>query len=128
MKKCIALILSLIYLSTSSGIVMNVQYCFEEIASVKIQGFGKDKCCCTNSSDKSGCCSNELKVFKVDVSHVPSTADFNIGAPFYFIKPLSFFNVSPVLLCPVKLLQSSDNSPPLAAAIPIYIKNCVFRI
>lgn len=128
MKKCIALVLSLLYLSTSSGMVINVQYCFEKIASVELEGFGETNWCCTNSSEKSDCCSNELKVAKADVSPAASTVDYNIGAPVYFIKLLSFYGVSSVLSSSVKLLQSSDNSPPVTADTPIYIKNCVFRI
>lgn len=128
MKKCIALILSLIYLSTSSGMVMNVQYCFEKIASVTIEGFGEDKSCCTNSPKKSGCCSNEFKVVKVDVSHAPSSADYKFEAPVLFLTSLISCTLTPVLLSPVEPLQFSDSSPPLTAATPIYIKNCVFRI
>jgi hypothetical protein len=128
MKKCIALILSLIYLSASSGMVMNVQYCFEKVASIKIDGIGEDKWCCTNSSKKSDCCSNELMGVKVDASHAPASTDFNLEAPVQFYNSSTSYSLSPVLLSDVEPLQSSDNSPPFAAATPIYIKNCVFRI
>lgn len=119
MKKCIALILSLIYLTTSSGMVMNVQYCFEKIASVKIEGFGKDKCCCTKSPKKAGCCSNELKVVKVDVSNAASSVDYKFEAPVLFLNTTFLYNPSQVIYSDVEPLHFSDSSPPLAAATPI---------
>lgn len=126
--KSIALILSLIYLSTSSGMVMNVQYCFDKVSSITLDGFDKDKWCCTNSSEKSDCCSNEIKVVKVDASHSPSSANFNFEPPVQLLHFFTSYILSPVLQSTGELLQSSDNSPPFPAATPIYIKNCIFRI
>lgn len=129
MKKLFALILALAYLSASSGMVLNVQYCFNQVSSVQVNGFGEDNCCCNGTKNKAGCCSNEVKVVKLQDTHHAAFANYSIDHPIQlFPVPLSF--LQPVLTVPVgeNFIYSSDNSPPDKSAPSIYIKNCVFRI
>lgn len=128
MKKLIVLILALTYLSTSSGMVMNVQYCFDKVSSVKVNGFGaEDSCCCSGAEKTSGCCSNDVKVVKPQESHQP-VFNYSTENPIHFSSiPLSYLDPLPTKPVGEDLIQISDSSPPLPSA-PIYIKNCVFRI
>jgi hypothetical protein len=128
MKKVIALILTLVYLSTSSGMVLNVQYCMGELSSVKVEGFSRDKCKCAASEKSFGCCSNEYKVAKIKEPHAASIIHYSIDAPVAnTTSGVSLINYSPTLSAG-QLIRSSDSSPPLRTSPHIYIKNCVFRI
>lgn len=129
MKKVIALILALVYLSTTSGMVMNVQYCFDKVSSVQVNGFGdKDGCCCIGAEKTAGCCSDEVEMVKLHESHQAAFANYSIENPTQLLSiPLSYIDSSPIVSVSEELVQISDSSPPLPSA-PIYIKNCVFRI
>ena len=129
MKKLIACILAVVYLSASSGMVVNVQYCMDKVASVQVNGFGNENICCTDGGKTAGCCSDELKVVKLQESHNAAVASYSMENPAQLLGvPLSFINSSPLVLADEKRVQMADSSPPLASASSIHIRNCVFRI
>jgi hypothetical protein len=128
MKKFIALILALVYLSTSSGMVLNVQYCFNEVSSVTVNGIGDNTCCCTGLVKTTSCCSDEVKLVKLEDSHEVSFTTYLKEASQVVTTPLSYIDPSPTCSTPEQLVQISDSSPPLPSTPSIFIKNCVFRI
>ena len=70
MKKFIIGILAVLYLAVSSGVVMEVHYCMGKIAGVEWYGGQNDKCGkCGMTEKKSGCCHDELKIYKLEDSH-----------------------------------------------------------
>lgn len=129
MKKVIALIVALVYLTTSSGMVMNVQYCFGKVSSVQVNGFGvEDGCCCKSEEKTSGCCSHDVLMVKLQDTHEAAFALFSIKNIVELNSlPLSFLNATPPQPLHKELVQVSDSSPPITPDA-IYIKNCVFRI
>lgn len=130
MKKLIVLILSLVYLSTSSGMVLNVQYCFDKVSSFSLNGFGNEDSCCGAIVEKSqGCCSDEVKVIKPQESHEGAFASYLFNNPIQpFSTPRSF--IDPPFIGPLRdqILRIRDSGHLLPADSEIYIKNCVFRI
>lgn len=129
MKKLIAFIAALVYLSTSSGMVMSVQYCFDKVSSIQVNGFGGgDGCCCIGAEKTEGCCSDEVKLVKLQQSHQATFVNYSIENSIQLLSiPLSYIDASPIVSVREELVQISDSSPPLPSA-PIYIKNCLFRI
>lgn len=129
MKKALTLTLALVYLSTSSGMVANVQYCFNKIFSVQINGFGDNSCCCTGAAKKAGCCSDEIKLVKLQESNRAAFTDYIIENSTERVSaPLSLIDSSPVTSTGRELIQIADSSPPVISAPPIFIRNCIFRI
>jgi hypothetical protein len=138
MKRCLATILAIIYLSTSMGATVHLHYCMGKLMGWGLLGHSDKDCTfCgmpTNAAAKDctvamkGCCRDEHHLIKnkgdqkdalhsFELSKVPVTAaDVPYGQ---WINP---FVVSPVLAQPV------GNGPPLAGSIPVFLRNCNFRI
>ena len=127
MKKFLAGILALIYFTATSGAVFNVHYCMGHVASVKVDNFSFKAGTCGNNQSKSDCCSDEIKVLKVDNSHKASIAAYNISTP------------APKLPSYASLIDQSQlisqltdlpvvHGPPDISSPHVYLLNCVFRI
>jgi len=89
MKRVVAIILTLLYLSSVSGLALNLHYCEGELNCVSL--WVKDDCCACPEEEKSGCCSDEgiyIKAF--DDSHTAANSTtFTFGAAL-ISSPLSF--------------------------------------
>jgi hypothetical protein len=128
MKQFFVGILAVLYLAVSSGVVMEVHYCMGKIAGVELYG-GHDDICgkCGMTEKKGGCCSDELKIYKLEDSHknVTNAISFNGGEtavlttyPEYDWLPAALPAAVPV---PV-------HSPPDTGGPALNIIHCVFRI
>ncbi len=127
MKSFVAIILAVLYFSTTSGMVMNIHYCMGKIASVKMKETDKDGCNRCASKSKKDCCKNEFKVVKLNVVHEKAATNNEIKIPAtnyyslvtaYLIQDIKISDVNQLL----------PDIPPLLPETGIYIKNCVFRI
>jgi hypothetical protein len=129
MKKIIASILMLLYISASGGVVLNVHYCMGEVSSVEIDNYKSGDDCekCGMPESSSSCCRSEFKVVKVDNLHKATVAAYNIQLS---VSDLPV-NVS---LIDVSKLNSSKaeryiaHSPPIEYSPDLSILHCTFRI
>ena len=77
---------------------------------------------------KKGCCKDEHKVIKTDnyqktdVTKIPTLQSFTLALP-----PQPFVLETEMLASRVKQLPYS-NAPPDRSTVPLYIRNCVYRI
>ena len=69
MKKAVIAILALLYIITTSGVVVNVHYCMGTVASVTYGHEAPESCGKCGMIEKDGCCHSELKVVKLDDVH-----------------------------------------------------------
>jgi hypothetical protein len=63
MKKFLALILAIIYITVSTGFIVNVHYCMGKVSSIKLEQTAK-KCCC--KKQHKNCCKTEQKLVKLN--------------------------------------------------------------
>lgn len=70
MLRFIGIIVALLYMTVTSGIVINIHYCMGEEQSVAV-GAPSDARCGTCGMD-GGCCHDELQVVKLQDSHHPA--------------------------------------------------------
>ena len=130
MKKIIASISFVCYLTVTSGVIVNFHYCMNRFASVQWFVAGNKNCptCGMKINKAHGCCHDEVKVVKMEVDqkttpaftyelpsidvvgHLPS--EF-IAAAFYNVDESSHFH---------------NHSPPLLTEQDTYLQNGVFRI
>ena len=128
MKKLAASILLLIYFVVSTGFVVSVHYCMDEVKGIELGHATNDACnqCGMVIQDSDGCCKDEVKVFKMPVDQLITKL---LIAGFAIPEVSSF--TSDYLLTPlVTSLQSEEpvaNGPPLCKQ-ETYLQNCVFRI
>ena len=128
MKKILVSIFLLLYLSSFSGIAMDIQYCMGKQVGVEFFHAKNSKCSRCSMKAKKSCCSDEYKFFKLKDDHknVPTILiQEPIGIAvcakhFYFINDL--FENNPTV-------AFNNNSLPLySPGSFICIKNGVFRL
>ena len=128
MKKLLLSILTIIYLTVSSGVAMEIQYCMGKKAGIDIYQSGEDKCGrCGMTEKKGGCCSDEHKFYKLADAHKNVFNDYNAyQAPAVFINEYICFSERSFSIIPVNILPKGD--PPDRSTVPVFIRNRVFRI
>ena len=123
MKKAVAFIVSLLYLSLTTGLSVNIHYCMGEILDVQFESYNNDDKCKT----KMPCCGHDYHFVKVSDEHQQISNDLNLKAPvveLHWINPPGDELISSTIDRSI----TNANSPPLLTDPDIYIQNCVFRI
>jgi hypothetical protein len=130
MKKIIASIAFLCYLTVTCGIIVNFHYCMNRLASLQFFVTENKTCpkCGMHIKKSHGCCRDEVKIIKMKVDQkAASNIVFELPAldvidqvPSLFITA-SFYNVN-------ETRHNHNHSPPLLTEQDTYLQNCVFRI
>ncbi len=125
MKKVLATILAVIYLTTTSGAVINMHYCMG-----KMYAFGlskKDNCSKCGMKKAKSCCNDEVKIIKIQDTH-HSVSETALYQP-YFASLQKEYNISNTVLQAVApAFAANNNSPPGSNKVPLYIAHCIFRV
>ena len=137
MKKVIVFILSVLYLSTSMGATVHMHYCMGRLVGWDLgNGESKDCISCGMAKDApmpgcsvgmKNCCHDEHMHIQSDRGQKPAQTWVEWGltpalATFFFSEWNMSIVVAPAVAHPVA------NGPPSAYRIPIFLRNCNFRI
>lgn len=133
MKKMLFTFLAILYLGTSSGFAMHFHYCMDELIGTSLSKAESKECenCGMEVAPQkdNGCCKEEYKQLKVDKD--PNVEDFalqimqTLGVS---LPPATFEIPSFLQLATSAADYPLVNSPPQSLAVPVYLRNCVFRI
>lgn len=129
MKKFFLSILTLMYMTVSSGVAMEIHYCMGKEAGVDYYALQEKKHCgkCGMKEKKGGCCTDEHKFFKLEDSHKQASNDIS-----FYSGDIALVNEAPVFdwNIPVSSATSSIhiNSPPDDHGPSVCVMNCVFRL
>lgn len=138
MKKVVVSILAVVYLATSMGATVHLHYCMGRLVSWGLADRAGQRCdfCGMQKMGPSGecvvgmknCCHEESKQIRngqdqkagQDLFHLVKVAPVlaEIPGPVW----VDAIILSPVLSLPV------SHGPPLVAAVPVFLRNCTFRI
>lgn len=132
MKKFFLTLMAFFYLAVASGAGVNLHYCMGELVDWSLTDSEKHACdFCgmekKESSEKS-CCKDVQHQAKVDQAQKANAQIYKFEQSVFVIpqvKPLE------VYLLPVTKITSQEarsNAPPLGQQLPIFIKNCTYRI
>jgi len=128
MKKFFLSILTLMYMTVSSGIAMEIHYCMGKRAGIEFYGSDSDKCGrCGMTEKKTGCCHDEHKFYKLSDDHknVSNTISFSAG-DIAISNDVPLFNwTAPA---DVTIAAVNNHSPPDYTGPSTCIMNCVFRL
>jgi hypothetical protein len=124
MKKFLAILLLGLYITTTSGIALSIQYCMGDISSVSI-GQTVSTTCPTCGMENEGCCHNDFKVVKLTDSHQASVILDDLQKPL-ILAPETFVPVYAALFSQDPYVTHRDHSPPTDHSLNILY--CVFRI
>ena len=140
MKKFLVSILTFLYLSSSIGATVHMHYCMDKLVSWGFSQKETNKKACDfcgmakkPSGDHcvkatSGCCKDKQKLVKLESDQKVSLFEYSFvkyfdGPFFYPIETGSVYKTfSPVLEYP------TTHAPPFKEKVPVFIRNCVFRI
>jgi hypothetical protein len=124
MKRLTTILLALVYIATTSGIVISTHYCMGEVAAVAL-GASESAKCGTCGMENEGCCHDDLLVIKLTENHNYTAANFEIPV----FEPISFKQAALEYLSIPGEAQSGkirNHSPPLPVSLNILF--CVYRI
>ncbi|WP_316809745.1 HYC_CC_PP family protein [Pedobacter heparinus] len=132
MKRTLLTILAIFYLGVSSGATVHFHYCMGELVSWGLEKQSRTICdFCgmpKSASKKKSCCKDVEQQVKVAKSQ-------KVNQVIYKFDQLPSLSVLPELFVsyqapvPVKITGTAwSNAPPDEQQIPVYLKNCTYRI
>ncbi len=132
MKKFITAILAVLYLGTSTGAMIHMHYCMGKLAN---WGLGQQdsktcgKCGMEKSDQKdNGCCKDEHKFFKDDSAQKVTERSLHLMQVVAVALPPDFTQLPQIAFTSITEECPVSNAPPRTPGVPIYIRNCTFRI
>ena len=132
MKKFLAAILAILYLSTTIGATIHMHYCMGRLVDWGLTHSNSSTCARCGMEKKSGsfngCCKDECKQLRVDKDQKINESDIKLNGAITEITLINFSDqsISYPLTSPV--CSTNINSPPLCRHTSLNIFNCVFRI
>jgi hypothetical protein len=126
MKQVIIIILMLVYGVSSSGMTINLHFCCGKLDDISFSAHTKD-CPMGSTQKKSNCCDNKQIVAKLN-------ADQQVFLKYIKTSQSSTVDVDLTLhssLFPAEMAlikQPAPGQPLPHTSVPLFIKNCVFRI
>jgi|SRR5882757_5941891 len=138
MKKFLATILAIVYLSTSMGTTVHLHYCMGKLVAWGLLDHtskdctfcgmqnkpAADECMVTNT----GCCRDEQMQIKSSKDVKLSQNSLELAKITVTIADVPYSAwIDPFVISPV-LVQSLANGPPLTGDVPVFLRNCNFRI
>jgi hypothetical protein len=128
-KKVVVILLMLIYGSATMGATVHLHYCMNELVGWSLWHSENEECGrCGMKEDKTSCCKDEHKHFKLKVDHQKAAAAVfitNIVAP-AVITPTTDFDFQPFLQ--VTESYSPCHAPPDIGDTKLHVLHCVFLI
>ena len=130
MKKLTVSIFAVFYLAISSGFTVHIHYCMNKVAGWNLFHSDKGKCgtCGMHKDDSKGCCKDEQKVVKFTNDQKLTDNSFTQ------IQQLSLAIITPVitdhdyLTTQSELTELFNLPPPYLRSVPVFVRNCNFRI
>ena len=124
-KQFLAAIVLLVYFCATTGFVISLHYCMDRFDSAELGATKNDRCnkC---GMHKNGCCWDDVKVVRLQTSHLASKINID-----EFAAPAIQSLTTGFILSPFENVSSAKNSfahsPPLSEQ-DTYLRNRVFRI
>jgi hypothetical protein len=126
LKRSVVLMLMMLYVVTVSGFALNLHYCFNRLSAVNIDA-PSGSCSKVLEKAKMKCCQERHIEVKVKDSHQAGSPSF-WGKFFIFDLPALSLPDFSVSFPNERVERLLDRGPPEPPGIPVFIKNCTFRI
>jgi len=126
MKKVFALILSLVYLTSSVGATIHLHYCMDKLINWSLRSDG-NKCKNCGMEKDGKCCKDENKFVKNSLDQSTTSAIQILQAP-VISDHLSFISINENYSFSSINEYPTSHAPPIRTGVDILVRNCVFRI
>lgn len=132
MKKVFITILAVLYLFTSLGATIHLHYCMGKLADWGL-GHDNSKICGICGMEKkdskdNGCCKDEQKFLKNSSDQKITESSFQINQILGLALAADYIEISFTPITSITEENPDSHAPPRTQAVPVYIRNCVFRI
>jgi len=130
-KKLFITFLAVLYLGASSGATLHYQFCMGRLVKVSLWHNHTEKChtCGMDRKVKAikKCCTDKHQQLKSEKSGSLTYSQFTFAtsAGLPVILPFEAMNCSYV---PLIIAYPVSKAPPSVPAVPVFLRNCVFRI
>lgn len=138
MKKVFATILAIIYLSTSMGATVHLHYCMGKLFSWGLTNQDSQNCghcgMPKNAKDghcmamKDGCCKDKETLVKLDKDQKVSESAYKFLHFTYEAVIVSPANPATTYVVSYITGYPTTNAPPDRGNVPVFLRNCNFRI
>lgn len=133
MKKFVAIVLTILYLSSASGATVHFHYCMGKLADWGIEYTGNKPCpkCGMDkktSVSKDGCCKDKSQQLKTDKVQRAEAAAFNFQQTEVIHLGHSFFELPELFGFSASEVYPLNNAPPKDFKTSLFLRNCTFRI
>ncbi len=133
MKKLLVSIFAVFYLGLSSGAVVHLHYCMDQLVEWNLLNDSNNDLCgnCgmpkTHKKDKKDCCREDVQFIKITDAQ-KTTDNINPAHLNFTAVPVPSFFETVIINIPGTVQNDSFTPPPLVHGPGIYLRNCVFRI
>lgn len=126
-KLFITILFSLVYLTSTSGIVLNAHYCGKKLVNITFTKNDDGNCCGKKKMPKK-CCKDKSAFFKLKDNHKIDNSIKISKSPLKVIQNCAFVNLNVLYSNPSKSAVLNYYSPPVLYQDPLYLINKVFLI
>jgi len=132
MKRTLLIFLAIFYFGISQGATVYLHYCMGEIVQTGMTKSENASCEFCGMTTKEGkeksCCKKEIKQLTVNDAQKMAVSHFQFEqAPIIVLK--SFIWDANYHALPIQLGRASlSNAPPEWESIPVFVRNCTYRI
>lgn len=131
MRRILLILLCCFYLFAISGVKLAVHYCHGHFQTITLNANLDEDACCgkKRAMKKHGCCSDkvvEVKIKGEQKNSPSSTIHFDPNV--LFIGLLNNFSSELQYSQSAEVIATNAHAPPNVVSVPVYIRNCTFRI
>jgi hypothetical protein len=126
-KKALIFLMAILYVTVTSGVIVNIHYCMGNIASINYGADEKDSCEKCGMKQKKDCCHTEHKLLKSSQEHLLSNNHIPIASWVAIVSPL-FPGFQEEKYRSGDHYYSLYHSPPDPRKNLLRMYNCVFRV
>ncbi|WP_089909395.1 HYC_CC_PP family protein [Chitinophaga rupis] len=134
MKRFIAVILTILYMSTAMGATVQLHYCMGKLVAWELGSSKKDHCkgcgmeLPAKNTSKKKCCQDEYKEIKLKKDyHNPATAGAMVPLALE-ATPVTMYTLQAMPVASLAVTFPVAQAPPDTGNTPVFLLNCNFRI
>lgn len=132
MKRALLTLLAIFFLSVSSGATVHFHYCMGKLVDWGLSAPQQEQCGLCGMSKKqvkkNSCCKDDYKQAKIDNSKKIATTIYQFNPPIV-INNATLGEANKLIALPNQLNKAVySNAPPEQERVPIFIRNCTYRI
>jgi len=130
MKKVLVTILAFTYLAVSSGATIHLHYCMGKLVGWELTEHQQKHCgnCGMEKKARKGCCRDEHKTLQIEKDQKATEVAFQFTAQPPAILTVSYAGLPPVYIPVIAMGNAATHAPPSLSGVPVFIRNCNFRI